>query len=746
MRIKLKTITSDLTIAGAGMPGICAAIQAARSGLKVALINNRGFLGGNASPEIRIDICGADGACEFNFYARETGIIEEIRLENLYRNPQGNPYLWHTVLLDFVLKEENISLFLNTNIDEVHTTSDHLITSIEGSQSGSEKRFKFESPLFMDNTGDGTVGYLAGAEFRMGREGKDEFNERIAPDEPDDKTLLSTLSFYSVDTTRPAPFTRPNFAQDVPIEDALNYRQIPDRNPHSTRFEHYRMQWFYETGHEHHPVNGAEAIMHQHRQLVWGIWDHIKNSGQYDASRHDITYMSPIPGKRESRRFVGDYILNENDIVQQHAFDDTIGYGGWSIDLHAMEGFFSTDIMTNHYVLEGVYAIPYRSCFSVNVPNLLLAGRCMSTTHVAFGSTRVMATLGVLGQSLGIAASLMHTYHMTPRALSEERLHELKQELLHNDLCFFDNKNQDTSDLAKQATIQVSSTQATENMAMTHSKSLDEPIGLILPVASHLECLNLYVKAHEDTALVYEIWTPNKKENYSPKACIKQSSMHLTADDTFRWISLPADCATSAGKVMIKLIPNPKLSLGFNHEKMNGIITLIQKPLPEHTTFTSIETHHIRRSLWVKSQDTLCFQYDDPTNIYGPKSLINGYSRNYRLPNLWLSRPSKEAWINMTFDEPKVIRQMTLTFDSDLNFFYDNLEIHYDFNAIPELVKDYQVIASYEGSDQVIATVEGNYQRVNHLTFDGVTADTINIKMTATNGSTRFGVYEVNVY
>ena len=355
--------------------------------------------------------------------------------------------------MDWVLKEKNIQLFLNTNIDEVKTDCDNSITSICGSQIGSEKHFEFISPLFLDDTGDGTVGYLAGAEFRVGRESKDEFNEKIAPQESDSHVILSTLSFYSKDTGRKAPFTLPDFADNTNVMKALKYREIPDRIPGDSRYEGYRMQWFYETGYGKNQISEAETIIQEHRELVYSVWDYIKNSGKYPSETFDLEYVSPVPGKRESRRLVGDHILTENDIVGQTEFEDVIGHGGWSIDLHAMEGFFSDDMTTRHYELKSIYEIPMRSCYSKNVSNLFVASRCMSTTHVAFGSTRVMGTLSTVGQAVGKAAAVCKKYNITPRALVKEHIKELQQSLLKDDQYVIGHYNQDNSDLVRNAKI-----------------------------------------------------------------------------------------------------------------------------------------------------------------------------------------------------------------------------------------------------------------------------------------------------
>lgn len=747
MKFESIEVSADLTIAGAGMPGICAAIEAARSGLKVSLINNRGYLGGNASPEVRIDICGADGANEFNFYARESGILEELRLENLFRNPQGNVYLWHNVLVDWVLKEKNIRLFLNTNIDEVITDEAQTITKILGSQLGTEKRFTFTSPLFVDDTGDGTIGYLAGADYRLGREAKEEFNERIAPEQADDVTLLSTLSFYTKDTHRPAPYTLPDFVNNQPVIESLKHREIPDRVPGHVRYEGYRMQWFYETGYGRHPISDAEEIIHDHRQLIYSVWDHIKNSGDYDSSTYDFEYISGIPGKRESRRLMGDHILSENDIVNQVDFDDVIGHGGWSIDLHADEGFFSKDMTTHHYNLNGIYGIPFKSCYSKNVTNLFVASRCMSTTHVAFGTTRVMGTLSTIGQAVGKAAALCMAHQTTPRAIANDYAEALQQALLKNDQHILGHTNKDAEDLAKKALVEVSSTASLTLPTMTDHETLNPSLALILPVEKTLGKVGLLLKASKDTSLDFTVYTSKKLQNYKPELELVQSSISLKATDTFEWHDLPINCSTDSGKLFIQFHENDAIRIGTTSDNLNGVFSLFVQSYANESTYVDIETHKVKTQQWAKLDKSLCFRLDDASSIYGSHNILNGYNRNYGLPNIWLSDADcTEATVTLDFNNPITISQLNLTFDSNLSFYYDNVEVFHDFNVMPELVKDYSIYGLIDGQEVLLSQVKNNHQRANRVSFQGVTTNRIKVVLENTNGAKRFGLYEIRAY
>ncbi|MEK3884782.1 FAD-dependent oxidoreductase [Paenibacillus sp. PL2-23] len=747
MEFKIIKVEQDLTVVGGGMPGICAAIQAARLGMKVALINNRGYLGGNASPENRINVAGADGAQEFNFYARETGIMEELRLENLYRNPQGNAYLWETVLLDFVMRELNLSLYLNTNVDRVETDGKGCIVYVSGAQQGTEKRFDFYSPLFLDDTGDGTVGYLAGAEYRTGREAKSEFNERIAPDEADNHVLLSTLSWYSKDTGRPAKFVMPDFANSLSVEEALQHREIPERMEGNTRYEGYRMQWFYEIGHGKDQIEHNEEIMQNHRELVFGIWNHIKNSGSYDSAQYDLEFVSSAPGKRESRRLIGDYILTEGDIVEQTDFEDAIGYGGWSIDLHATEGFFSKDMTTRHFVLHGVYPIPYRSCYSKNITNLFVASRCMSTTHVAFGSTRVMATLAVLGQSCAAAAYLCRKYNVKPREVLQQHMKELQQLLLANDQYIIGKQNDDALDLCRRATVSTSSVHVSSMEQMTSSQTLDGKYALIVPVKKRVEELSLQLRSESATELHYTVYAPAKHQNYAPQIKLYEGIVKVPATTEFTWIHLPVHAETDTGKLFIELEPNPGIQLGMCEDEVNGVFLLKKRPMNRRTTFCDIDTLEVKKEMWKLEKGLPCYRTTPEQDVYGAENVINGLSRNHGLPNLWLSDLTNgDEELCIRFPDLQTISQLQLAFDSNLNYNYDNLEIYKDFSVFPTLVKDYTVYAKSKDDYVEVIAVQDNYHRVNRLQFEPIQTNECKIVFHRTNGARRVGVYEVRAY
>jgi len=738
-----KHVYKDLVVVGAGMPGIVAAIQAARLGLKVALVNDRGYLGGNASAEIRVDIGGAD-ASELNFYSREGGIIEEIRLENLHRNPQGNPYIWDTVLRDFVYREKNIELFLETNIDEVKMKNKDEIEWVSGSQQDSETRFYFHADYFLDDTGDGTVGYLAGADYRTGREGKGEFGERLAPDEPDDYVLPSSLIFVAKDVGKPVKYIPPDFALDLTKTDVLKHRSIPKSSFH-------RFQWYYELGGKMDQVRDIREIIRRHMSLVYGIWDYIKNSGKYNSENYDLEYVACIPGKRESRRLMGDYILTERDVVEQKEFDDVVGHGGWPIDLHAIEGFFDTAPINTFVILKGIYQIPYRTGYSRNVSNLFFAGRCMSTSHVAFGTTRVIGTLCTLGQALGAAAYLCKKYQLTPRGIYKEKIKELQQLLLKEDQYVVGVKNEDKKDKVRDATITVSSTKRCELTSPDDLVRADHDLGLIIPVRKHLDAVSLLIKSSKPTLLSYIVYQPDKKYNYSPDKRIAAGQIELQPSEELHWVKIPIDADINEDKLFLIIERNENLHLGVTQKSLPGVISL-RKHANNNDRMIDAFTLKPKKYMWGKSS-SLCFKLSPEQEIYRADNINNGYARPYGLPNLWISedlnRKGKE-WVEIDFGKLESISELDLYFDSDLDFRLININNEdmppYEFNAIPSIVKNYCVYYSDQGKYKELTRVEDNYQRVNRLYFEKIRTNKIRIEFTATNGCSAVHLYEVRAY
>lgn len=435
----------DVVIVGGGLSGVCAAIASARYGAKTALIQNRPVLGGNASSEIRMHICGADmhGSRPD---ARETGILDEILLENRKRNPHNSFSILDTVLWEITRFQQGLDLYLNTHMTQADMAGDS-IRQITAEQLTTETVFTFEGTIFMDATGDGTLAALSGADYMKGREGRDVFDERFAPEKSDPYTMGNTLLFKSVDTGKPVSFEKPFWANTYAEED-LAFRG------HEEITSGY---WWIELGGgDQDIIRDGEQLRDELLKAVYGVWDHIKNSGHHKAGNHTLDWVGFLPGKRESRRITGDYVLKEQDCLEGRIFDDAVAYGGWPMDMHVVEGLKTKQEPTDFIYLKDVYTIPYRSLYSRNIQNLMIGGRAISASHMAFGSTRVMATCAVIGQAGGTAAAMAIEKGILPRDVLQH-ISELQQRLLRDDCYIPGFKNEEGTDLARKAKTSCSS-------------------------------------------------------------------------------------------------------------------------------------------------------------------------------------------------------------------------------------------------------------------------------------------------
>lgn len=444
--LNTKKISAQLCVVGGGLAGIATAISAARNGVKVVLIQERPVLGGNASSEVRMWVCGAFG--ENN---RETGIIEEIMLENLYRNPTKNFYIWDSILLDFVKREENICLLLNTTCLDIKTVKgnfkhgrDIRIESVKAYQMTTQTFYEIDSKFFADCSGDSILAPLSGALFRYGREAADEFNEETRVKEKDNLVMGMSCLIQGRETNQEIKYIASEFATKLSEQNVSN-RPMDLYNP----TENF---WYLELGGLKDTISDAEKTKEELINLALGTWDYIKNHDEYNAKNFDLEFLGFIPAKRESRRMVGEYIINQQDISSGKIFEDTIAYGGWPMDDHFPAGYFHKGEPNTIVYTPSPYSLPYRALYSKNVENLFFAGRNISMTHMAMSSIRVMATTMLLGQAVGTAVSIAVREDCSPHDVYLNNIKELQQKLMKDD-CFLPHFRREISSLCKKTAI-----------------------------------------------------------------------------------------------------------------------------------------------------------------------------------------------------------------------------------------------------------------------------------------------------
>lgn len=411
----------DFCVVGGGLAGLCAAVAAARHGAKVALMQERPMLGGNASSEIRMWVCGAHGANKL-----ETGLVEELKLENMYRNPDRNYSVWDGIMYEMARNEQNIELLLNCSCFDC-TMDENRITSVRGWQMTTQTFHEVRARIFADCSGDSVLAPLTGAEFRVGREARSEFGESIAPEQADRRTMGMSCMLQARQEARPSEFIPPKWAYKFTREDLVH--RVPDMSQPGENF------WYLELGGEDDSIRDTERLRDELLKTAYGIWDYVKNAPE-NRERNAywrLDWMGILPGKRESRRYVGDYIMTQNDVREGGHFDDLIAYGGWSMDDHNPAGFRTREQPTIYHPAPSPYGIPYRCTYSRSIANLMFAGRNISVTHSAMSSTRVMATCAMLGQAVGVAASIAVREDVSPRGVYERFIGEVKQTLMDDD-------------------------------------------------------------------------------------------------------------------------------------------------------------------------------------------------------------------------------------------------------------------------------------------------------------------------
>ncbi|UUO04519.1 FAD-dependent oxidoreductase [Blastopirellula sp. J2-11] len=434
----------DLVVVGGGVAGCCTAISAARNGCRVALLQNRPVLGGNNSSEVRV---GLSGLIFQSPYPKLGSVVDEI-------GPIGHWNLWEAeqnpdslrskrILavikahpekkqhnagaasnyeddrkLQAILSEKNIDLFLNTHMNEVMMDGNRIV-SVVGQNIKTGERHLFRGRMFVDCTGDGTLGYLAKADLRVGRESKSQTNEALAPEVADKLVMGTSVQWNAEQEEKSSTFPECPWAIQFDSTSCV---------------ETTRGDWDWETGAQRDQVSEIERIRDYAFRIVYGNWATLKNDEKYREkyAPWKLSWIAYIGGKRESRRLLGDIILRQQDIVEQKEFPDACVTTTWTIDLHyplkpicACEAFQSE---AHHLQIEP-YPIPYRCLYSRNIDNLFMAGRNISVTHIALGTVRVQRTTGMMGEVVGMAAGICKKHACNPRDVYEDHLPELKEQL-----------------------------------------------------------------------------------------------------------------------------------------------------------------------------------------------------------------------------------------------------------------------------------------------------------------------------
>jgi hypothetical protein len=747
----------DVVVCGGGLAGFCAAVAAAREGASVCLVQDRPVFGGNSSSEIRVP---PQGAASFHAYARETGIISELLIEERARNHENptfdNGYInsvWDMVMYDMAVSTPGLTFRLNTTVTDVTMRDERTVDAVVARVSHAETELTLRARTFIDCTGDGVVAALAGCEWRMGTEGRDEFGEPHAPERASDGVMGSSIHFKAKDVGYPVPFTAPDWAVRYDNPDFFYKHGRWPSDPRSGF-------WWIELSVPWHTIYDNETLRHELTRHVLGIWDWIKNRDprlKDEATTYALDWIGQVPGKRESRRIIGEYFMTEHDPLQKTVFHDEVAYGGWFIDLHepggllaefsekaAVEGHTGGSYMAKSYV--GPYGIPLRILIAKGMNNLMMAGRNVSVTHAALGTVRVMGTTALMGQAAGTAAAIALRAGIPVRQVPEtETIRAVQQALLRSG-CFLPNAaNEDPRDLARQATARASSEAllAGGDPAPLEdgraADALERRRGQWIAVgADRIERLAVFLGTDAEQAQEVEarLYTVDHLWDYRVEPGEPLAAAVLTVPPgAGGWVEWPVGLDVSAQRgryVRLDLLANPLVRWHAAHAIEPG-----------HVSAFELGNGLMRR---YGTGAMMSFRLDPPQPCYGAASVLSGVSRPYRSPNLWRSDPSLPLpqWLELTWAHPVQIRRVELTFPGHLLRDYRNYPgLHRD----PQCPKDVAAEAFVDGGWVPLGELRGNYQRRRDIVAERpVVTDRLRVTVLATNGDPSAAIYEIRCY
>lgn len=762
---KNTTLNSELVVVGGGLSGLCSAITAARAGIRVVLVTDRPVLGGNSSSEVRLWVLGATSHMgNNNRWAREGGVLDELLVENMYRNPDSNPLIFDTILLEKVVSEPNITLLLNTAVYDLEKSDADTISKIYAFCPQNSTRYELVAPLFCDASGDGIVGFLAGAAFRMGAEAQEEFGEKFAPSKAYGELLGHSLYFYSKNVGKPVKFVAPSFAHDVT-------QKVPKFRSFNTQDFGCKL-WWIEYGGRLDTVHDTETIKWELWKVVYGVWNYIKNSGLFpEAENLTLEWVGHIPGKRESRRFEGDYMLIQQDIVEQRAHYDDVAFGGWSIDLHPADGVFSEKELSscNQWHSKGLYGIPYRCFYSRNIQNLFIAGRIISASHVAFGSSRVMATSAHGGQAVGMAAKLCAEHGWLPRDLAKpEHIQLLQQELLKTGQHIPNLGLQDSLDLVQSARISASSElQLAELSPNGEAEPMPFSLAQMVPLQfgpnqAPLQFI-IHPYAEAPTDLEIELRVSSKVDNHTPDVILAKQVVQLQPGRN----CVPLSFALNEHSLLAKnsptnqiqaygfvtILKNEQVKLQFSEQRITGILTVfnaVNKAVSNYGKQEPLEDIGVDAfEFWCPQRrpagKNLALKFTPALATFAAENIRNGVQRPTNQPNAWVADPADQRpTLSLEWAEPQNIRQLVLHFDTDFDHPMETVLMAHPENEMPFCVKRVRV---WNDREELVAEIVDNHQSLRRIDFaEGVYTKSLRIEVEHPSASVPAALLELRCY
>lgn len=764
----------DVLVIGSGVSGYCAAIQAGRCGCSTILVEKDEVLGGNSGPNLGVGITGAD---RYNAYATESGIIQEIQEDAAWTHAYTHissgtmPYnisrRFEAVVQEH-LEKAGVRVLKRHFARRPIVDSDRIVAVLAEDLATFRTVKITVGNVVIEASGDGHIGALAGADFDVGTEGRDEFDERSAP--PNRTSLVQGTSLvaiaHKVDhevVFVPPADTPPDFHPRIwhgAISGFLHHHNGMLSDSADLKF-----LYITETGGHMDTIKDDAEIYEMLLKQLWAEWNHIKNGPHKEEAKcWDLLWVSPKAGKRESRRFLGDYILTQTDLEDGRRFPDDIAYGGHDLDDHRPLG-DGSDIFG--YSIPPLYGIPYRCCYSRNIANLLLGGRLISATHLAHSSSRVMRTGAAIGQAVGMAAALCCDYNSTPREIYQARLSELQQKLLRADAAILAKPLEQMPhdlpvDLALNARVTATSEVTFNDQTPGQFVPLIAQAGNVLwDWHSQVESAEFFLRNNSDErqeirASIYRTKREPKWKNLSDFRSYGWNDLRaeafeelVTVDAALSaryegWyrIEFPAgfsigdkDVCSDDDRILVALSQNKNVSWAVL-DRPNEIAEML-------------EFSH-QRPEWKPLKVMGAMKLSPAPKMGEAENVINGFHRRFsRGPtNMWISDPAQglPQDLSLSWSEPQEFGHVALTFDNLPRQRHEN-PWESGKRAMGFCVKGYELSVWENGAWRTLAKEECNYNRFRTHSFEMLTTTKMRLRILNTHDGTQSArVYQIRVY
>ena len=521
--------------------------------------------------------------------------------------------------------------------------------------------------------------------------------------------------------------------------------------------EHRCKLWWVEYGGDLDTVHDTEQIKWELWKVIYGAWDYIKNSGKYpEAETMTLEWVGCIPGKRESRRFEGDYMLIQQDVIEQRYHEDAVSYGGWSIDLHPAAGVFGEESACNQWHSKGIYQIPYRCLYSRGIENLFLAGRIISSSHVAFGSTRVMATSAHSAQAVAMAAAICLKENISPREVySHGRIPELQVKLSRMGQYIPDMVIRDEENLVTKATLAASSECHFKGFpADGEMQVLDESVAQMIPLRKGDELGKVKVElfVSEDTVLEVELRVSSKSFNHTPDVTLETKTVSLYQGKQLLELVFEAVMPEEQYAFLV-FKKNPLIQLRYTRERITGVLSVfntINEAVSNFGKQSPKEDIGIEEfEFWCPKRrpggHNIAVQLEKDSHVFSVSTITNGIDRPVQSPNAWVAELNDPApALTIKWDSAVHIGKMSLFFDTDYDQPMETVQMTHPENKMPFCVEKYKI---YDGENQLIYESVDNHQSINELVFpEKLVTDEVKIVLEHPSGLIPAALFAVKCY